>query len=40
MAEMNLNRDFALAREIIDDHKFSVYAKFLTCFVPFCGNFD
>ena len=26
MAKINLNRDFALAGEIIHDHKFSFYA--------------
>ena len=30
MAKMNFKRDFALAREIILDYKFSFYAIFLT----------
>ena len=29
MTKMNLNRDFALAEEIIHDHKFSFFAIFL-----------
>ena len=49
MAKKKLNKNFALAREIIHGHKFSVYAIFLTrtkdfnsckCFGTFYDDFE